>query len=209
MANVDRPNGAVCVARGNGTPWSGQVTAYYIPSSDTVAIYVGDIVKLGGTSGAAGVFVNGLDCEGVPTIARCADGTGTTDTPVGVVVGFLPKQSDLSVKHREASTSRIALVVDDPQAVFEMQEDADTTPLAAADIGLNIQFTTTTGSATTGISAEELDSTSKAATTTHPLRLLGLAKRPNNAFNTAGAGSDNARFLVRFNVHVFKGSSGF
>jgi hypothetical protein len=50
----------------------------------------------------------------MPTIAVAAAG----DTLRGVVVGFLPKQSDLTVLHREASTNRIALVVDDPNVVF-------------------------------------------------------------------------------------------
>lgn len=209
MANVDRPFGLLPVKNGNGSPWSGLINMYLVLATDSTAIYVGDPVKLGGTSGAAGVFVNGQPCEGMPTISRCLDGTGTTDTPVGVVVGFLPKQSDLSIRHREASTSRIALVCDDPNAIFEAQEDADTTPLAAADIGQNIQFTTTAGSTITGQSAVELDSTSKAATTTHPLRLVQLSNRPDNAFNTAGAGSDNAKFLVRWNIHAFKGNSGF
>lgn len=209
MPNVDRPNGLIPVKNGNGSPWNGQVNMYLVPSSDTVAIYVNDIVKLAGSSGAAGVFVNGIPCEGVPTIAKCTDGTGTTDTPVGTVVGFLPKFSDLSVKYREASTSRIALVCDDPNALFEAQEDADTTPLAATDVGQNIQFTTVAGSTVTGISGEELDSTTKAATTTHPLRIVQLVNRPDNNFNTAGAGSDNAKFVVRFNVHVYLSASGF
>lgn len=209
MANVDRPFGLLPVKNGNGSPWSGLVNMYLVPATDTTAIYVNDPVKLAGSSGAAGVFVNGIPVEGVPTITRCTDGTGTTDTPVGTVVGFLPKFSDLSIRYREASTSRIALVCDDPFAIFEAQEDADTTPLAAADIGLNIQFTTTAGSTVTGQSKVELDSTSKAATTTHPLRLVQLSNRPDNAFNTAGAGSDKAKFLVRWNVHVFLGTSGF
>jgi len=208
MANVDRPRGLIPVQMFDGSPWNGKTNTYYVPSSDTTAIFVGDIVKHGGTSGAAGVFVNGIDCEGIPTCVVCTDGTGTTDTPVGVVVGFLPKQSDPTVLYREASTSRIALVVDDPNVIFEAQEDATGTPIAAASIGLNVEFTTTAGSTTTGMSAMELDSSNVGTTTTTPLRILRLSKRVDNHLNTAGAGDDEAKFLVKFNVHAFLGATG-
>lgn len=209
MANTSRVRGLFPIQMFDGSPWNGKTSMYYVPSSDSTSIFIGDIVKHGSTSGAAGVFVNGIDCEGIPTVAVCTDGTGTTDTPLGVVVGFLPKQSDPSVLYREASTSRIALVVDDPRVVFEVQEDGLTTPIAAASIGLNITFTTTAGSTVTGMSAMALDSNVLGTTTTTPLRLLRLSKRVDNNLNTGGAGTDLAKFHVLFNQHVFKGVSGF
>jgi len=85
--------------------------------------------------------------------------------------------------------------------VYEIQEDADTTPLAAADIGLNISFTTTAGNTATGVSAMELDSSAKAVTATLPLRILGLVQRPDNSFNTLGSTLDPAKFEVMFNTY--------
>lgn len=208
MANTDRARGLIPVQHANGSPWNGKVNMYLV--TDTNAMYVGDVVKHGGTAGAAGAVVYGQDVEGMPTVVRCTDGTGTTDTPVGVVVGFLPLQPVQDVNYKAADgTDRIVLVVDDPDVIFEVQEDATTTPIAAASIGLNVMFSTTAGSTVTGTSGMEIISTLVAATTTHPLRIVGLSKRVDNNLNTGGAGTDNAKFLVRFNQHAFKGVSGF
>lgn len=208
MANADRPKGLVPVRYRSGAKYNGSVTMYLV--TDTNAMYVGDIVKHSGTSGAAGATVYGQDVEGMPVIARCTDGTGTTDTPLGVVVGFLPIQPVQDLNYKAADgVDRIALVVDDPNVVFEVQEDATTTPIAAASVGLNVMFATTAGSTITGVSGMEIISTQVGTTTTHPLRILGLSKRPDNALNTAGAGTDNAKFDVIFNQHVFRGTTGF
>lgn len=208
MANVNRPRGLVPVRYLNGTPYTGKVNMYLV--TDTNAMYTGDIVKHSGTAGAAGAVVYGQDVEGMPVIARCTDGTGTTDTPLGVVVGFLPLQPLADVNYKAAdAVDRIALVVDDPNVVFEVQEDATTTPIAAASIGLNVMFSTTAGSTVTGLSGMEIISTLVAATTTHPLRILGLSKRVDNNLNTGGTGTDKAKFDVVFNQHVFKGVAGF
>lgn len=202
MANTNRPRGLVPVQMLGGAPWSGKVNMYLVP--DTAALYTGDIVKHAGSSGAAGAVVFGQDVEGMPTIARCADGTGTTDTPLGVVVGFLPLQPLQDVNYKAADgVDRIALVCDDPTVVFEVQEDATTTPIVAASVGLNVMFSTTAGSTTTGLSGMEIISTQVASTTTHPLRILGLSKRVDNNFNTGGASTDKAKFLVVFNSHAF------
>lgn len=197
MANTDRPNGLRPVSQLDGSPYNSHVHMYLAPSADGTAIYVGDPVKSGGTAGAAGVVVNGQDCEGMPTIAVAAAG----DTLRGVVVGFLPKQSDLSVLHREASTNRIALVCDSPDTVFEVQEDSVGAALAATEVGENADIVYAAGSATTGQSAVELDSSTH-ATTSAQLRILRLVKRPDNAIGT------NAKWLVVINEHELKSTSG-
>lgn len=197
MANTDRPFGLRPVSYLNGSPWNGQVNMYLVPSSDATAIYVGDPVKSGGTAGAAGVVVNGIDVEGMPTIAVAAAG----NTLRGVVVGFLPKQSDLTVLHREASTNRIALVVDDPNVVFEVQEDSGGAATAAVDVGENADILYTAGSSTTGQSAVELDSSTH-VTTSAQLRILGFVKRPDNAIGT------NAKLLVKINEHELASTTG-
>jgi hypothetical protein len=208
MANTDRPRGLVPVKHLNGSPWNGAFRTYLCSSTD--AIYVGDIVKLAGSAGAAGAVVYGQDVEGMPTILRCTDGTGTTDTPLGVVIGISPLQPVADVNYKAADdVERLAYVVDDPTVIFEAQEDAATTPIAAGSIGLNVQFSTTAGSTVTGVSGMELVSTLVGTTTTTPLRILGLSKRIDNNLNTGGAGTDNAKFLVIFNQHVFKGVAGF
>jgi len=198
MANSDAAFGLRPVQHLDGSPWNGKVNQYLVPSSDGTAIYVGDPVKSGGTAGAAGTVVNGQDCEGMATIAVAAAG----NTLLGVVVGFLPKQSDLTVLHREASTNRIALVVDAPDVVYEAQEDSVGNDIAVTQVNNNFDIVYAAGSSTTGRSAVEIDSSDASGTATAQLRVLGLAKRPNNALGT------NAKWLVMINEHEYKTTTG-
>lgn len=194
---ADTPFGLRPVQHLDGSPWNGKVTMYLCPAADGTAIFVGDPVKSGGTAGAAGVTVYGIDCEGIATVAAAAAG----DTLRGVVVGFLPLQSNLETLHRAASTNRIALVCDAPDVVYEVQEDSDASSLAAADMGENADIVYAAGSTVTGRSAVEIDSSSHVATTAQ-LRILGLYKRVNNKFET------NAKYLVMINEHELKTTAG-
>lgn len=193
MANVDRPNGLRPVGSRTGAPWSGQTNMYLLDSGDGTATFVGDLVKLAGAAGIAGQTVNGVDVEGMPTVAQSTAG----GVHVGVIVGFLPNQDNLSQKHRAASTSRIALVADDPNTVFEVQEVSGGTALTSAEVGLNANVVVGAGNTTTGASGMELNNGSEAVTATLDLRILGLAKRPDNAFG------EHAKWLVLINAHQY------
>lgn len=198
MANVNRPFGLVPVGHLDGSKWNG-VTQYFLFDQSN-AVYIGDPVKSGGTAGAAGVFVNGFDCEGIPNSDRAAAG----DTLVGVVVGFLPKQSDLTILYKEASsTKRIGLVVTDPTTVFELQEDSVGNDIAVTQVGNNFDMTTwAAGNANSGVSAVMLDSSDATGTATAQFRLLRLVKTPDNALGTY------AKWHVVINEHEFKSTTG-
>lgn len=197
MANTSRPSGLRPVRHLDGSPFNGMVNEYLVPSGDGTAMYVGDPVKSGGTAGAAGVYVNGRNCEGMPTIATAAAG----DTLRGVVVGFQPLQSNLELLYRVASTNRIALVVDAPDVVFEIEEDALGAALAAVDVGENADIVYTAGSTVTGRSAVVLDS-SDHKTATAQLRILGFVQRPDNIIGA------NAKMQVVINEHELKSTTG-
>lgn len=198
MANVDRPNGLTPVKMISGAPWNGQVNMYLLPSSDGTATFIGDLVKLAGSAGSAGTVVNGYDVEGMPTIAQSAAG----DLHVGVVVGFLPNQDNLTQRHRAASTNRIALVADDPNTIFEIQEVSGGTALTAAEVGLNANVVVGTGNATTGLSAMELNNGSEATTADLDLKILGMSPRPDNAIG------EHCKWLVQINTHSYSSSAG-
>lgn len=204
MANTDRPSGFKPVRHMNGSPWNGETRQYLCDSGDSVAVYVGDPVKLAGSSGTAGQVVSGVNCEGMMTIARDTSGT-TGQLVVGVVVGFLPDPTALGTKHRAASTSRIALVVSALDTVFEVQEDAAGTPIAAASVGLATEIITTAGSTTTGVSGMLLDSSQVATTSTLPVKIIGLVNRPDNALSTGT--TDKAKFEVVFNTGFYATNS--
>ena len=198
MANTDRPFGLRPVKHLDGSPWNGQVSTYYVPASDGTAIYVGDPVKSGGTAGDEGTFVYGQHVDGMPTVAVAAAG----DTLRGVVVGFSPLQSNLETLHRAASTARLAYVVDSPDVVFEVQSDEGGAALALVDVGENADILYTAGSAVTGRSAVELDSSTH-QTTTAQLRILGFVQRVDN-----DPGSNFGKVLVVINEHELKSTSG-
>ena len=201
MANADAPRGFTPVRRLNGRT-DGGLTYAYIPSSNATATFIGDVVIHNSDGGAAALTINGMDFEGVPQVVRAT--TGSTGQDIfGVVVGFLPDPTSLGTVHRAASTNRVALVALATDWVFECQEDTITSALGAANLGSNIAFTTTAGSTTTGRSGMELDSNTAANTSTLPLRLVSLVKRPNNALNTAGADADQAKWEVIFNTSIW------
>ncbi len=185
MANVDRVRGLHPVKKIDGSQ-SGVVNTYFIPASDGTAVFIGDAVKSGGSA----------DADGVPTVIQAAAG----DTIRGVVVGIVPETSE-SLMYRAASTARYVLVNDDPDTVFEIQEDSVGGALAAANVGQNADLIVAAGDTASARSGMELDSSSAAGTTAQ-LRILGLAKRADNEIG------DNAKWLVSINEHELKSTVG-
>lgn len=185
MAQV-APFGLRPVGTISGAPWQGSVKQFLIPSGDSTAVFVGDMVKSDSGATSAGVIVNGINCEGMPTCIQGNHATGTADV-VGVVVGFLPDHANLSTRYRLASTARIALVCTAPDAIYEMQEDGDGgTCLTYAAINGAATLVATTGNTTTGVSKLVIDSSAGVATTaTLPVRIVGLSRKPNMKFGTS------------------------
>lgn len=179
MANVDRPYGGLKpIGTLNGAAWNGKANMYLVPSADGTAMFVGDLVKPYTAGGTAGTVVNGIDCEGMPTCIQSAAG----DPSLGVVVGFLPSFADLTLRHRLVSTNRIALVCDDPNALYEIQEVSGGTALTSTEVGLNADVVVAAGSTTSGLSGMELDNATEAATAGLNVRIIGLVRRPDNAY---------------------------
>lgn len=192
MANANFPFGLRPVNDMGAGVYSGAIQQFSVPTSDGTAIYVGDPVKIVGTS----QFING---QVFSDIAQAATG----NVIVGVVVGFLADTRD-SLIYRAASTQRIALVCADPNALFEIQQVTGGTPLTANDVGLNANFVVAAGSTVTGQSGVTLDNTTEATTNTLDLKIVGMVNRADNDPGTAvGTGADASRFLVRINRHLF------
>lgn len=192
MPNLNTPSGLRPVGIGLGTDYTARVTQYSVPAGDATAIFVGDPVKLAGTA----QIING---QVFTDVAQAATG----NTIVGVVVGVLADTRD-SLVYRAASTQRILLVCDDPNAVFEVQQVTGGTPLNANDIGLNVNFVVAAGSTVTGYSGVTLDNATEATTNTLDLKLIGMPNRADNDPGTAvGTGADASKFYVRINRHSY------
>ena len=186
MANTDAPFGLRPVKHLDGSPYNGAYNRYYVPTSETNNIFIGDPVGVGGSA----------DADGVPDVTRSAVNTAI----LGVVVGIEPVNSE-SALYRAASAEAYVYVADAPDLVFEIQEDSTGGAIAATSVGLNADIAITAGSTAAARSNIELDS-SDVKTGTAQLRILGLAQRADNSIGT------NANWLVMINEHALKTTTG-
>lgn len=179
MANANIARGLVPLREAGSGVHNGGLNMYYHPSSDATALYIGDpVVKNGSADGA-----------GVPGCVRAAAAGPIT----GVVAGFVPDGVTDRAGYGAASTAYYVLVDDDPDAIFEIQ---DNTGIAAADVGLNASMTLAAGNAYSKRSGVTLDAATKATTATLPLKIVGLRPTPGNDF-----GAYN-KLMVKINVHT-------
>lgn len=195
MANTSRPNGFRPVKYMNGAPWNGAVRIYAIPAAENTATYVGDLVKLytGDTT----------DVVNYPTVQRAA----ASDALVGAVVGFVPDYSNLNAApYRVASTLRLAMVCDDPDVLFEAEEDGAVDPIELQDLGQNINFVATAGSTTTGQSGMVIDSDTHGTGATLPLKLMEASRKADNELAVDGQAA--TRWVVKINNHQLAAGTG-
>jgi hypothetical protein len=185
MANATAPRGLQPVRGVNSQSVTGGPRSYVHDSGDGTALYVGDPVKL---TGAAST-VNGVT---MPNVIRAATG----DVIVGVVIGVQPETS-ASLGYVAASTTRVVFVDDDPNSLFEVQDIATGTLLTEAAIGLNVDFTGSGGSTSTGFSALTLNNATEATTNTLDLKIIDVVNRVDNTVGDTGP----LRFLVKINRH--------
>lgn len=188
MPNVSRVFGLRPVKHLSGSPWMGNLETFSILASDATAVFMGDVVKSGGSA----------DANGVQAVTRA---TANTDLPSGVVVGMVPDYSNLNTpQYRLASTLRQLFLCVDPTVVYEVQANAAT---VLADVGLNVGLAFTAGSTTTGQSAMQADMATKATTATLPLKIVGVVQRPDQDM----ADSANWKLLVTLNSNNFAGNT--
>ena len=193
MANNDTPLGLIPIKDKNGAPYNGAVNEYYIPSTYATALFVGDPVIITGTSNTTEYLSNPPGT--LPEINKATAAGGNYIS--GVIVGFNFLADDLTKTYNAASTERIAYVADDPDLVFEIQEDSGGTALAATSVGLNADLVYThSGSTTSGKSGAELDRSTANTTNTLQLKILRLINRVDNVIG------DSAKWEVMINLHT-------
>lgn len=191
MANANRPSGLSPVNTLNSGPYNGQARIYSMVPAYNTALAIGDPVASNGTA----------DGNGVAGIQLATAGTGNAIR--GVIVGLgtqeslmaNPQNLDITYKPANAPGTWYAMVVDDPNVVFEVQEVTGGTQLTALDVGLNANLLLGANNGFT--SGWQLDNVGKAVGATLQVRLLGLARRSDNAFGAA------AKWLVKINNHEF------
>lgn len=192
MANSNAPRGLVPVRLRNGSPWDGPLRTYYVPSTDANAIFIGDPVIIAGSA----------DTIGTPTATIAT--AGATNRVTGACVGLRPGGNSTLIppRYRAASTAEYILVADDPNLLFEVQEDSVGGALAATNTGQNVDLVAGSGSTYTGISGWQLDSSTAGTGATLQMRLIGLQIRADNDFGA------NAKWLCAINLPTETGAAG-
>ena len=183
MANIDAPFGFVPVRMQGGAPFTGGQSEYIIADGYNTNIFSGDLSE--------------LHSDGTITVSAAAQTNN-----IGIFNGCFYTDSNGKpqyAKYWPASTSAsdaVAFIIDDPNVIFEGQEDAS--DLALADIGTNTDLVATAGSTTTGRSGHELDSDETGSAATAQFRIVGVSKDPSNN----SVGSANCNWYVKILEHL-------
>lgn len=198
MANKNIPRGLIPVQRLDGSPYNGLANVYSVPASYGTALHIGTPLV---ATGAA-------DANGIPVvqIATAAGGNYTIGPMVGIVDGgeqIVAVTRDMPIYH-PASTNQYILVADDPDLIFEAQEDGVGGAMAVATSGTkNVDLIAGAGSNVTGFSGWMLDSSTIATTNTLQCRILRCVQRVDNE-----PGNTLAKWLVKINLHSLRNLTG-
>jgi hypothetical protein len=187
MANVDKAFGLRPLGNLSGTGSQKQY-GYEIADNQAGAIFQGDLVTL--KDGYILQFDPASHTAAVGVFNGCFYTDPTTGKPT--FSNYYPGSVNITQGKITAD------VLDDPNQMFLIQNDGTS---AATNYGLNADIVVGTGSTTTGVSANELDTSSIATTAALNLKIIGLWDVPNNA---VGA---NAVVVVKINEHLY-GSAG-
>lgn len=196
MANKDASFGLKLIGHIKGAPYTARVRKYYV-ASGTAALFVGDPVVDSGASNTAVVTIS-TESHGIGTLPAVVKATaGDGNKVVGVIVGFEQAVRSSSAPQGATGVERVALVCDDPDALFLIQADGS---VATTDISANANLIyTNPGSTGSGLSGAELDTSSMTTTATFQLKILGNADIPGRN----EMGSANPVLIVKINNHRY------
>jgi len=187
MANNDKAFGLRPLGNLSGTGAQKQY-GYEIADNQAGAIFQGDLVTL--KDGFILQFNPASHTAAVGVFNGCFYNDPITQKPT--FSNFYPGSINIT------QGKIIAEVLDDPSQMFIVQNDGTS---AASNYGKNADIVVGTGNSTTGLSANELDTSTIATTAALNLKIIGLWDVPNNA---VGA---NAVVVVKINEHLY-GSAG-
>ena len=189
MANLDAPFG---LRPARTSISSQQQNRYRIAANYGTSTFQGDLVAM-----VTGGGIERVAAGGSGFILGVFNGCEFTDPTTGK-----PTFSN----HYPASTNAsdiIANVIDDPNAVFEIQADA---AFPVTDLAGNYDILATAGDTTSGTSRIELEvGTSDSTVATLPLKAIDISQDPENS-DTSTA---NTNVIVKINNHLFSaGTAG-
>jgi hypothetical protein len=178
MPNANAPFGLKPVRSASSAPFNDGADPFALLAADTSVVYRGDPVVLSGSA----------DTDGTPSATLATAGAGNRIT--GAVVGFTPNPAIVAAGFRAAGNAVHAFVEHDPDLLYEVQANG---VVAVGDIGANANLIAGTAGNAYGMSGWMLDTASMTTTATLQVRIMGLARRPDNDFG------QYAVVLVRIN----------
>jgi hypothetical protein len=184
MANTNVAFGGKLVGSLLGSPINGAANTYTAKADYATALYIGDPV-----------VVTGERASGYQVVQLAT--AGATNQITGFIVGFTPTPGIVSLGYGAASTLRFPIVADNPEALFELQEDAVGGAIAVASIGLNVDLVAGTGNSYTKSSGWMIDSSSAASGATLQMTIRDIVTRVDNEEATA-----YAKYICSINIHT-------
>jgi len=201
VANLNQPSGLAPVRYRGGNNWNGAAKQYCILAADTNQYWIGDPITTIGNAGA--------DTFGVPAVTIGVAGTATR----GVIVGlgtirngpYINPNNLNQLPTRPAGAQAVnwyALVVDDPDVLFEVQEGGVGSVLTSASVNRNANYSLGTRTSTLTISPAFLDNNTVTTTSTLNLKIVQAVQRPDNT-----PFAQFQKWIVTINNHEFSGGT--
>ena len=184
MANANRPNGFTPIGTLSGGDYHGKTRRVAFVVGDAAVCYVGDLIKLTGTTEATGK---------IPVVAKGTAGAAGIGVLVSLDPDFTNEGSLTTPLTRATLTVRTGLALFGQDVLYKIQEDSDGNAIEIAEAGFNCDIVAGTGSDVYG-SGMMLDSTSAANTSSLNVRLHHVYDAPDNALG------DYADWVVSINA---------
>lgn len=206
FVNISKPSGLSPVRYLNAAKYDGKAESYAILAANTNPFFPGDIVKLvqGGAATAA-------DANGIPAITLAT--TGGVTLGVIISVGTLPpgasmaNPNNLNIVNRPTGAqpqNYYAMVSDDPNIIYEVQEGGTGTNYTGAAVGRYAPFIYAAPATGVAVSGTQLDSTSAAVTGPSDLLIMRFPQRIDNHFVTVPTtGGGAQKWWVMLGKHQF------
>jgi len=214
---INAPNGLVPVNTGNGAAWNQQANWYPIGTTASQSLFKGDAVTLS----TAGTVIRATASTASLGVLDQVSFQVTT-SPEKFTWSFYPGGTG-GVANLVSGSQPMAYVIDDPNAVFTVQETATTqaagsasgTPLTQAAVGNNCDLLYIAGSTLTGISSVSLNNAASSTGLLSNMKIVGLDQRVTLGVTgdvgtpggTLTAGTAFQNWLVQFNNHIYKAGS--
>ncbi len=187
MANLDAPFG---LRPARTSISSQQQNRYRIAANYGTSIFQGDLVAM-----VTGGGIERVAAGGSGLILGVFNGCEYTDPTTGkpTFSNYYPASTN--------AADIMANVIDDPNAVFEIQADA---AFPVADLAGNYDILATAGDTVSGTSRIELEvGTADSTVATLPLKAIDISQDPENS----DVSSANTNVIVKINNHLFSGGT--